>query len=258
MPTTPHLSDEDLLSLSDGETSKSQAQQAIAHLVLCDVCRQRHSELAAASARFAEMQQVDASSSPPGKATARASLEAHMASALRPPSIAWYRSVPAVIAAAVLCIALLMSRHRAHTATSAHAHVSLAPSVPDIDLTPGDVRPVRLEDVCETGDADLDPAVPAPIQQAVFREYGMDAAASDGFQIDYLVSPQLGGTDSIQNLWPEPYGTTVWNARAKDALEQRLQQMVCTGQIDLAAAQREIRIDWIAAYKKFFNTSTPL
>ena len=252
-----HLSDRELLSLADGESSKLQAQQAVAHLVLCDRCRQRKSELASASSRFANLHRIDASISTFRKTKARASLEAHMTQASRPVSTTWYRSVPAV-AAAILCIALVAFWHRTQTVSSSHQRISLAPSVPDIDLTPGDVRPVRLEDVCEAGSDDLDPIVPASVQQAVFRKYGMESAAAVNYQIDYLVSPQLGGTDSIQNLWPEPYDSTVWNARAKDALEQRLQQMVCTGKIDLASAQREIRVDWIAAYKKHFNTSTPL
>jgi hypothetical protein len=34
--------------------------------------------------------------------------------------------------------------------------------------------------------------------------------------------------------------------------------MVCTGQVDLTTAQREIASDWIAAYKKYFHTDRPL
>jgi hypothetical protein len=41
-------------------------------------------------------------------------------------------------------------------------------------------------------------------------------------------------------------------------LEDRLRQMVCDGQMDLATAQREIAINWIEAYKKYFKTDRPL
>jgi hypothetical protein len=34
--------------------------------------------------------------------------------------------------------------------------------------------------------------------------------------------------------------------------------MVCAGQLDLSAAQRDIATDWIAAYKKYFRTDKPL
>jgi hypothetical protein len=44
----------------------------------------------------------------------------------------------------------------------------------------------------------------------------------------------------------------------KDALENRLREMVCDGSLDLAEAQREIAGNWIAAYKKYFQTDRPL
>jgi hypothetical protein len=34
--------------------------------------------------------------------------------------------------------------------------------------------------------------------------------------------------------------------------------MVCDGSIDLTEAQREIAANWIAAYKKYFHTDTPI
>jgi hypothetical protein len=77
------------------------------------------------------------------------------------------------------------------------------------------------------------------------------------YEVDYLITPALGGDDDIRNLWPQPYVSTVWNARVKDALEDRLRDMVCRGQLDLAEAQRDISTDWIAAYKKYFQTNVP-
>ena len=44
----------------------------------------------------------------------------------------------------------------------------------------------------------------------------------------------------------------------KDALEDRLHSLVCSGQLDLGKAQREISQDWVAAYKKYFRTNQPL
>ena len=49
----------------------------------------------------------------------------------------------------------------------------------------------------------------------------------------------------------------MWNAHAKDALEERLQYMVCDKQIDLASARRQIATDWIAAYKKYLHADNP-
>jgi hypothetical protein len=43
----------------------------------------------------------------------------------------------------------------------------------------------------------------------------------------------------------------------KDELEDRLRDMVCRGELDLEEAQRDISTDWIAAYKKYFQTNAP-
>ena len=66
-----------------------------------------------------------------------------------------------------------------------------------------------------------------------------------------LISLELGGSNSIKNLWPESYRTTPWNARVKDRLEDKLHELVCSGQLDLQTAQRAIASNWIEAYKKY-------
>jgi len=51
--------------------------------------------------------------------------------------------------------------------------------------------------------------------------------------------PELGGigTNSVDTGTAEPYSSTAWDARVKDALEGRLHQMVYEGKIDLSIAQ---------------------
>ena len=44
----------------------------------------------------------------------------------------------------------------------------------------------------------------------------------------------------------------------KDELERLLHRLVCEGRIELATAQREMASDWISAYKRHFNTESPL
>jgi hypothetical protein len=129
---------------------------------------------------------------------------------------------------------------------------------PNHALTPGVTRPVTLADICPLNDDDLDPDVEPSKRQAVFDAYGIKSKATGkDYQVDYLINPQLGGTDDIKNLWPEPY-SSMWNAHAKDRLEKRLHQMVCERQIDLESAQRDIATDWIAAYKKYFHSEKPV
>jgi hypothetical protein len=128
---------------------------------------------------------------------------------------------------------------------------------PDHALTPGSTSPMTLAQVCSLDDENQDPTLPQEKQRAVFRAYGVDENSARAYQVDYLINPQLGGNDHMENLWPEPYQSTVWNAAAKDALETRLHGLVCTRQVDLKAAQREISSDWIAAYRKYFHTAQP-
>ena len=136
---------------------------------------------------------------------------------------------------------------------------ALAPSVePDRHLTPGAARFVSTEELCSSQYSDDAGAVPAELRQQVLREYGLADEQSQNYELDYLISPQLGGTQDISNLWPEPAASTAWNMRAKDALENRLHQMVCRGNISLATAQQDLATDWISAYKKYFHTAQPV
>ena len=63
-------------------------------------------------------------------------------------------------------------------------------------------------------------AVSSSIQREVFKKYGMAGADAKQYEVDYLITPELGGSDDIRNLWPEPYSAIGWNAQVKDALER--------------------------------------
>jgi hypothetical protein len=163
------------------------------------------------------------------------------------------------------CIAMLIvagsvwaMRDIALQLLDADASNQLASALPRKRLTPGAIHAIRIDDLCGNQDFDKDPPVSPSIQQAVFREYGVPVSSKDSYQVDYLISPTLGGTDDIRNLWPEPYSLTSWGAHAKDDLEDHLHEMVCQGKLPLATAQNEIAGDWIAAYKRYFHTDQPV
>ena len=130
-------------------------------------------------------------------------------------------------------------------------------SFPEPSLTPGAVIAVTREQVCSAPQP-KNRAVPVALRRRVFEEYGLLSSEPQAYEVDYLITPALGGADDIRNLWPQSYNSAVWNARVKDALEDRLHDMVCGGKLDLASAQEEISSDWIAAYKKYFHTQRPL
>jgi hypothetical protein len=91
------------------------------------------------------------------------------------------------------------------------------------------------------------------LREQVFREYGIVNPRPEDYEIDYLIAPGLGGAEDIHNLWPEPTSSAAWNAHVKDALEERLHQLVCDGELDLPTAQQAIATDWITAYKKYLG-----
>ena len=128
---------------------------------------------------------------------------------------------------------------------------------PRQDLTPGSVLPVGVDEICAGGVTGV-PAVAAPVPRQVFEAYGVDYRRAAEYELDFLITPELGGAPDPRNLWPQPYRAGVWNAYVKDELERELQDLVCRGTLDLATAQQELANDWIAAYKRRFNTDRPL
>jgi hypothetical protein len=124
------------------------------------------------------------------------------------------------------------------------------PIVPDPKLTPGDTFDVTAQDLCVPGYAKKVRNVPEEVRREVYREYGITSHGRGDYEVDLLISLELGGSNSIKNLWPESYRTSPWNARVKDRLENRLHELVCDGKIELKTARREIAANWIEAYKK--------
>jgi hypothetical protein len=163
--------------------------------------------------------------------------------------------VAAILIAAVAGFFVHRSAVRGHSTAVELQHDVL----PDRSLTPGATRKVtRASDVCSKAYEEVVGEVSMPLRQQVFQRYGIPNAHASDYEIDYLIAPGLGGVEAIDNLWPEPYRSRTWNAYVKDELEERLHEMVCDGELDLAAAQRDIATDWIAAYKKYFHTDRPL
>jgi hypothetical protein len=131
---------------------------------------------------------------------------------------------------------------------------ALAPQMPDRALTPGAVNPAAtLSVICVRGYTSQSGVrhVTAATKRKVFAEYGVDRTQGGPYEVDHLISLELGGSNDIKNLWPQSYTSAPYNAHLKDALENRLHAMVCAGKLDLATAQREIAGNWIAAYQAY-------
>jgi hypothetical protein len=119
---------------------------------------------------------------------------------------------------------------------------------------------VTISEVCAMPREQVVAEVSPSLRQQVLNEYGIVNARPGDYEIDYLITPGLGGVEDIHNLWPEPEpsASRTWNAHVKDELEEHLHEMVCAGQLDLSRAQRDLATDWIAAYKNYFHSDRPL
>jgi len=97
--------------------------------------------------------------------------------------------------------------------------------------------------------------VPESEKFAVEREYGMTARAYGyTIEIDHIVALELGGSNDIANLFPEP-GSGQDNYHVKDRLENRAHDAVCAGQLSLHAAQTAMAADWEALYRRLFGVN---
>ena len=128
--------------------------------------------------------------------------------------------------------------------------------LPDPTCTPGSADPAVTEDniastICTPGyTATVRPPVSDTdkVKAESLREYGQAAAKTTEY--DHLVSLELGGSNSVSNLWPEPNragatGTT----NPKDGVEDTLHNAVCSHRVVLAAAQNAIARNWVTAVK---------
>jgi hypothetical protein len=260
----PHLTDEQLLLELDGELANCSEKGVRAHLAACWRCRSRLHELETAITDFVKVHQSDANVEVPPIAGPRALLKARLeqlsaeSCTSRVPWIMAPRKFIGVsVACAVLALTLFVVKSPLVSRSATRRTGSMIVSIPDSTLTPGATLLVSQSSVCNASNT-KNKGVSVALQRKVFDEYGISGADPQAFEVDYLVTPALGGADDIHNLWPHSYRKTVWNAQVKDDLEDRLRDMVCDGSLDLATAQHDIAENWIAAYKKYFHTEMPL
>jgi anti-sigma factor RsiW len=249
-----HVSDEKLLLYVDGEIRGREEGDIREHLAACWSCRLRMRELDDAIAEVARMHRQAVDPPLPPADGPRALLRAR----LRELASAGPNSAMRVTFHQLTGAAALVAAVGVVLAVIWVGGLSREPKeIPRSDLTPGAVRNVAVRDVCRADLSSNGEVLPV-IQRQVFAEYGMPNAETRAYEVDYLITPALGGSDDIRNLWPQPYAGSRWNAYVKDALEDYLRRMVCNGQLDLGTAQHEIASNWVAAYQKYFHTRRPL
>jgi hypothetical protein len=114
--------------------------------------------------------------------------------------------------------------------------------LPDPTCTPGDVATNHLNIICGSSTRDRR-NVPDATKEKVLKAYGMEHG---DLEIDHLVAIEIGGSNSMLNLWPEKapgYGL-------KDIVENWTHRQICSGKMSVERAQLQMAIDWTVLQKE--------
>lgn len=116
-------------------------------------------------------------------------------------------------------------------------------------LTPGIVLTTSARTVCVSGYSASVRDVSSSRSDAVYERYDV-VHLPYAHEVDHLISLELGGSNQLRNLWPQPYAGR-WGARTKDVLENRLHDLVCDHRLSLARAQHIEARNWVGAYRRY-------
>jgi len=139
---------------------------------------------------------------------------------------------------------------------------SLAPFLPNHQLTPGVADPRVTESdihqtICVSGYTKTvrpPESVTEPMKKQSILDYGLADRKLGDYEYDHLIPLEIGGApEDTKNLWPE-LDKGLWSSLVKDKLENKLNQLVCDGQLPLVTAQQAMASNWIAAYIKYIGT----
>ncbi len=119
--------------------------------------------------------------------------------------------------------------------------------LPDPACTPGAVLEVSAEHICVKGYAKTVRHVTTATKREAYRSYGITSHGKGEYEVDHLISLELGGSNDLANLWPEAANPQP-GFRQKDKLENFLHRQVCDKKISLTQAQRIIATDWLTYY----------
>jgi hypothetical protein len=123
-------------------------------------------------------------------------------------------------------------------------------ALPDPACSPGAIlTDATKEKICVPGYSGVTRNVTESEKNKVFAEYGIKSHTAGEYEVDHLISLELGGSNDIANLWPEPAEPRP-GFHEKDKVENYLHQQVCNGALSLQDAQYQIAHDWMSVYNK--------
>jgi hypothetical protein len=120
--------------------------------------------------------------------------------------------------------------------------------LPDSVVTPGAVRETVAAKICGISTKAFRHTT-EHTKQLVYAAYGIAHHRTGEYEVDHLIPLELGGKDTISNLWPEAANPKP-GFHEKDALENVAHRYICTGAISADSAQRWIVHDFPGMYDR--------
>jgi len=117
----------------------------------------------------------------------------------------------------------------------------------DPTCTPGAILTTSTAIICRYGYTKTVRNVSLKTKKKVFAEYNIPYSLHSNYEVDHLISLEIGGSNDISNLFPESYNIKD-GARIKDKFENYLHAQVCKGKMTIEEAQAEISSDWLDYY----------
>ncbi|GER90822.1 hypothetical protein KDW_49840 [Dictyobacter vulcani] len=127
--------------------------------------------------------------------------------------------------------------------------------IQDKECTPGAIiASATAAKICVQGYSKSVRNVPVSEKNQVYASYGISHHTAGQYEVDHLISLELGGSNDISNLWPE-LASPKPGFHEKDKVENYLHAQVCNGKISLKTAQTEIANNWLDVYNKMPKSS---
>lgn len=135
--------------------------------------------------------------------------------------------------------------------------------LPDASKTPGAILTDDVKVICVPNYTASVRHVKVSQEKAVFNLYGIPWKSKAQYEVDHLISLELGGSNDTKNLWPQRYcpqeeaGKTCFGAREKDVVETKYHKWICEKGISesaskerLRTAQKNIVKNWYVVYRQ--------
>jgi hypothetical protein len=129
--------------------------------------------------------------------------------------------------------------------------------LPDLTCTPGASNPTlpvetlrnpEFKTECVRNDATTDEQKAVTYAWYAIKHPDPNSGAMQTCELDHLISLELGGSDQLENIWPQcgPAGVVLVERyfKRKDTVENYLAKQVKNGLMNLSDAQKGIVDDW--------------